>query len=66
MFPDARLGARAVRRLEEHIDRAVEFLLGRFEVALLELFLAGLEVAVRGRNQRQDRVFNGCRLSDRG
>ena len=58
MLANARLGPPPERRLEQHVDGAVEFLFRRFDVPLLELFLARFEVAIRGRNQRQDRVFN--------
>ena len=46
MLADPRLGAAAVGRLEQHVDRAVELLLGRLDVAQLELRLAGFEVPV--------------------
>ena len=40
VLPDARLGPRAVGRFEQHVDGAIEFLLGGFEVTLLELVSA--------------------------
>ena len=61
MLAHARLGARAVRRLEEHVNREVEFLLGRFEMPLFELFLSGLEMAVGVRDQREDGIFDRFR-----
>ena len=47
MLADARLGPRAVGRFEQHVDGAIELLLGGVEVPLLELRLARLEVVVR-------------------
>src|SRR5437016_12640689 len=63
MLADARLGAGAVWRFEKYVDGAVELLLGAFDVAQLELFLARLEVAVRLGDQRENRILgsNGCR-----
>src|SRR5262249_27466158 len=65
LLADARLGARAVRRLEEHVYRAVEFLFCSLDVPLLELPLARLEVTIRRRDEREDRVFDGRRRDRR-
>ena len=58
MLADPRLGAGAVRRLEQHVDGAVELLLRRLDVALLELLLAGLEIAIGGGDQRENGIFD--------
>ena len=59
MLADAGLCAAAVRGLQQHVDGAIEFLLGRFEMPLFELELAGLEMLVRGGDQPQNRVIGG-------
>ena len=41
MLADPRLGAPAVRRLEQHVDAWLNSCLARFDVAELELPLAG-------------------------
>jgi hypothetical protein len=59
VLADPRLGPCAVRRFEQHVDRAVEFLLRTLEVPLLELRLTGLEMAIGCADQRLDRVIRG-------
>ena len=61
MLADARLGPAAVRRLEQDVDGAVEFLLGRLDVPVLQLLLAGLESAFGGGDEGQDGVFDAER-----
>src|SRR6185312_2778164 len=56
VLANARLGARAVRRLEQHVNRPIELQLGGVDVSLFELSLAGLEMLVGGGDQRQNRV----------
>ena len=61
MLADPRLGPAAVGRLEQHVERAVEFRLGGFDVPLFELFLAGFEsvrseVAIDGIEDRTRRA----------
>ena len=63
MFANARFGPRPVRRFEQDVDGAVECLLRRLEVPLLELLLTEREVAVRGRDQRDNRVLDGALLN---
>ena len=46
VFANLWLGARPVRRLEQHVDGLVELLLGRVHVAQFELFLSGLEMTI--------------------
>ena len=52
MVSNPRLGASTIRGLEQHSQGAVELLLRRLEVAILQLLLARLEVAFRRRDQR--------------
>ena len=66
VLADPRLGASAVRRLEQDVHRPVEFLFCGLEVPLFELFLTGFEGAVRGRDEREDRVFDRSRRGGRG
>ncbi|PYR02732.1 MAG: hypothetical protein DMF97_03850 [Acidobacteria bacterium] len=61
MLADARLRPGAVRRFEQDVDRAIEFHLRAVDVPLLQFFLARLEVAFRGRNQRYDWIVDRCR-----
>ena len=61
MLADPRLGPAAVGRLQQDVDGAVEFLFRRLDVPLLELRLAGLEVAFGRGDQRQDRIFDRLR-----
>ena len=63
VLADARFCARAVRRFEQHVHCAVEFLFGRLDVSLLQLFLAGFEMRLGGGNQRENRILNR-RLDD--
>ena len=61
MLADPRLGPAAVRRLEQDVDRAIEFLFRRLDVPVFELPLAGLEVPFGGGDQREDRIFDRLR-----
>src|SRR5205807_7663303 len=65
VLTDARLGARAVARFEQDVDGSVELLFGPFDVAQLELFLAGFEAAVRFGDERQDGIIGRLRGSGR-
>ena len=58
MLADARLGSRAVRRLQQHLDRQVEGRARLLEVAEPQLALAGGEVALRLGNEVGNRVVN--------
>ena len=53
MFPDARLGPRAVGRFEQHVHRPIELLLRRFDVTLLELLWPALKCRPRWQSVRE-------------
>jgi hypothetical protein len=58
VLTDAGLRPSAVRGFEQDVHRAVELLFGRLDVPLLQLPLAGFERALRGRDERLDRIFD--------
>jgi len=61
VLADTRLGASAVRRLEEQIDGPIELLTRGFDVTELQLALTGSEELIRCIYQDQDRVWRGGR-----
>jgi hypothetical protein len=56
MFPHARVGARAVGRLQQDVDGAIEFHLGAVEVTHLQFTLASLEMGLRFRDECRHRI----------
>src|SRR5207237_7211893 len=54
MFAQARIGPSAIRRFEQDFHRAIELDAGRFEVPRLQLTLTGLEMPLRGVDERRD------------
>jgi hypothetical protein len=65
VLADARLGAGAVRRLEQDVDCFIELLPRGLEVTLIERRLPGPEMPIRFGDQRQDRIFDRFGLCDR-
>ena len=62
MLPDPEVGAGAIRRLEQDVQRAIELVTGPIEVAERQLLLAGLEVPVRARQEGQGRILHDSGL----
>ena len=56
MRAEAGVGPRAVRRLEQDVQRAVELASGAIEMPDLELALAGVEMLLRRADERGDRI----------
>ena len=59
VFPQSRVGPCSVRGLKENVNRAIELGLRAIEVAHFQLSLAGVEVRLRGRNERGNRIGRG-------
>ena len=59
MLPDSRLGSRAVRGLQQHINGEIERRLRLLEVSERELALTGGEMALRLGDQIRGGVVNG-------
>ncbi len=64
MLAQPGVGPRAVRRLEQHFDGAVEFDSRAVEVAQFELALAGQKPLLRAVNQDRNRVGRRWRRCD--
>ena len=58
VLSNARIGPAVVRRLEEHVERLVEFLPGGLHMAELEVCLPGPEVLIGERDQGGDWIFD--------
>ena len=65
VLANARLGAAAVRRLQQHADRLVELDARALDVTELELPLTGLEMLVGEGDQGEDGIFGRSGRRDR-
>ena len=61
VLSDPEVGPGTLGRLEQDVESAVELVPGAFEVAERQFLLAGLEMAIRSCQQREDRILGGHR-----
>jgi hypothetical protein len=65
VLPDSRLGAGAIGRFQQYVERSIEFCLGLIEVTVLERALAGFEALGRCGDEFCDGIDLGGRRGRR-